>query len=293
MAIVLYGVGLHYRRRIKEIKEKYSIDYVSDKKLCDEERFDGYPVLPLDGLNSLKKDDLIIVCVAKSTLYELIQSDLAIRTNATIKWVELLLDSMEAIIKTNELVLGVKKEEHKYSGNNKVEFKGTIPMNTTISFKGINNKVVFYEDIQVEDALEIICGSEAHIEIGANNKVGSVCISATYGKVNIGNDCLFSGGIVIRNNNGHHIFDKKTGERISCPADIVIGDNVWICEGAMLFKGFNIGSGSIVGARSLSSSSFGQNVLIAGLPARVIREDICWKMDSEYWNNYNNISECL
>ena len=44
-------------------------------------------------------------------------------------------------------------------------------------------------------------------------------------------------------------------------------------------SGFSIGDGSIVGYGSVSSGSFGNNVIIAGSPAKVTKNNIIWKKD--------------
>lgn len=63
-------------------------------------------------------------------------------------------------------------------------------------------------------------------------------------------------------------------ERIAGPeygAPITIGDNVWIGGGAMILAGVTLGDNVVVGAGSVVTKSFGDNVVIAGNPARVIK----------------------
>ena len=52
---------------------------------------------------------------------------------------------------------------------------------------------------------------------------------------------------------------------------IVIGDNVWIGHDSVVLPGVAIGSGSIVGARSVVTESIPDFAVAAGNPARVIR----------------------
>lgn len=98
----------------------------------------------------------------------------------------------------------------------------------------------------------------------------------------IGDDCMFSYDIRLRSNDGHSIFDITTGENINCSYNIsrdrkiVIGNHVWIGEGAEILYNTQIGNGSIIGAMSLVKSKIPNNCIAAGVPAKVIRKNIAW-----------------
>jgi maltose O-acetyltransferase len=53
---------------------------------------------------------------------------------------------------------------------------------------------------------------------------------------------------------------------------ILIPDNVWIGGSAILLPGVRIGRNAVVGAGSVVSQSVSENAVVAGNPARVIRE---------------------
>ena len=57
-------------------------------------------------------------------------------------------------------------------------------------------------------------------------------------------------------------------------APITIGDNVWIGGGSILNPGVTLGNNVVVGSGSVVTKSFGDNVVIAGNPARVIRTPV-------------------
>ena len=67
---------------------------------------------------------------------------------------------------------------------------------------------------------------------------------------------------------------EVSNETHPCPT---VGDNVYIAAGAKLLGGISIGSYSIIGANSVVLESFPSYSIIAGLPARRIRDN-----DSDY-----------
>lgn len=98
---------------------------------------------------------------------------------------------------------------------------------------------------------------------------------------------LFSGGCYIQANNGieigsnvwwgpnvgiisaNHDPKNMTGHIKEKP--IVIGDNVWIGMNSVILPGVSLGNGVIVGAGSVVTKSFPDNVIIAGNPAKIIK----------------------
>ena len=55
---------------------------------------------------------------------------------------------------------------------------------------------------------------------------------------------------------------------------VTIHDNVWLALRVSILPNVEIGENSIIGTNSVVNKSFGENVLIAGSPAKVIKENI-------------------
>lgn len=137
--------------------------------------------------------------------------------------------------------------------------------------------------------LMVICkGAGSRVEIGHHCNVhadfwGKTVIHCKCGHlIEIGDDCLFSGNIVIRNNDGHPVYDRRyldgksdTPVVYNPPMDVHIGNHVWIGEGARILKGVRLGTNTIVGTsaivtRSSSKDAVGGNVVLGGNPAKVV-----------------------
>lgn len=61
--------------------------------------------------------------------------------------------------------------------------------------------------------------------------------------------------------------------------EIIIGDNVWLGSHVRLLKGAKIGHGSVVASGSLVTDDFSakEKVLLAGSPAKIIKENVSWE----------------
>ena len=59
---------------------------------------------------------------------------------------------------------------------------------------------------------------------------------------------------------------------------IIIEDHVWIGANATILPGVTVGYGAIVAAGAVVKNNVPPKCLVAGIPARIIRENVEWSM---------------
>ncbi|MCI6020058.1 MAG: acyltransferase, partial [[Bacteroides] pectinophilus] len=149
------------------------------------------------------------------------------------------------------------------------------------------------------DQMDSSCFDGATISIGECSSFADHCVIATsapFMNINIEKDCMFSSKIVCFGGDGHAIFDINTMSRSnlnpSALSDdkmrINVHEHVWVGYQAFIMAGSDIGSGTIIGARSLVNKHIPNNVIAAGKPASVIKKDITWSRDPFCHNIYEN-----
>lgn len=74
--------------------------------------------------------------------------------------------------------------------------------------------------------------------------------------------------------------------------DIIIGNQVWLGQRVTLLGGAQIGTGSIVGTSAVVSGRFGGHQVIVGVPARCVRENVCWSKDDTDYFDRSCFMEC-
>lgn len=143
-----------------------------------------------------------------------------------------------------------------------------------------DNRVVLHEASSQKRLLVILAGSSGYVSVGSNSTfVETILTVNSHGKITVGADCMFASGIEVNQSDSHHIFDIATGMRVNPSKNVDFGNHVWVGRNAQLLAGFSIGAGSIVGACSVSSANFGDNLIVAGNPAKIVREGIVWSRD--------------
>ena len=98
---------------------------------------------------------------------------------------------------------------------------------------------------------------------------------SVFDRVEIGRKVYVSENVSIRDSDNHTLmYDGKTSTNISAP--IVIEDNVWIGMNVTILKGVHIGTGAVIAAGAIVTKDVPAGCLAAGVPAKVIRENISW-----------------
>lgn len=111
------------------------------------------------------------------------------------------------------------------------------------------------------------------IVIGKNSHFGEYLFMGAAGGIVIGDNVI--GGQSIRFHSENHIFsnpDEMILNQGVTHKGIKIGNNCWIGAGAIFLDGATIGEGCVVAANAVVTKQFGSNVVVAGVPAKIIKE---------------------
>jgi len=183
--------------------------------------------------------------------------------------------------------------------NHRLQYGDSLLYHCTIELIGQNNTVEIFPGARLWDTTIRLVGEGLRCRIGAQSRLhgghyiledknsrltigegttiySPMCVVNEGGCITIGNDCMVAYGTDLRNSDGHSILDAVTRERINRPRDITVADHVWIGAQCQILKGVTIGPRAIVAARSVVTKDVAAGTLVAGVPTRVIREQVDW-----------------
>lgn len=115
------------------------------------------------------------------------------------------------------------------------------------------------------------CDFGINIEVGENFFANYGCIILDVNKVKIGKNCMLAPNVGLYSAT-HPVRAEERYNGVELGLPITIGDNCWIGAGSVICPNVTLGNNVVVGAGSVVTKSFGDNVVIAGNPAKVIRE---------------------
>ena len=155
----------------------------------------------------------------------------------------------------------------------------TIAENLTFHVRGSNHQIHIGKNCRFTRGGTIwIEDEECNLFIGDNNYIvkADITIVESNSSIEIGSDCMFANDIDIRNSDSHSIINLDNGMRINPAKDIKIEDHVWIGAYSKILKGVTICKDSVVGIGSVVTKNVPNNTVVAGIPAKVVKENTTW-----------------
>ncbi|MGH8979105.1 MAG: DapH/DapD/GlmU-related protein [Acidimicrobiia bacterium] len=119
--------------------------------------------------------------------------------------------------------------------------------------------------------LELVSEKGGLLEIGERSLVNFGCSLVATELVRIGPRCQIGPYTMMLDNDFHRVEPERRLERPPSKP-IVVGENVWIGARVILMAGVTVGDDSCIGAGSVVTADVPPRTLVAGVPARVIRE---------------------
>ena len=113
----------------------------------------------------------------------------------------------------------------------------------------------------------------ARIEVGdAVEFNNNLMIKSEGAGIVLGADGLFGARVEIFDSDFHDLHPARRRGGRPAMAPVEIGRNAFIGDRAIILKGVTIGDGAVVGAGSVVTTDVPAGVVVAGNPARVVRE---------------------
>ncbi|WP_286928543.1 MULTISPECIES: sugar O-acetyltransferase [Aeromicrobium] len=132
---------------------------------------------------------------------------------------------------------------------------------TELTGRPVDESVALFPPFHTEFGKNITLGKDVFINLG--------CRFQDTGGITIGDGTLIGHGSTLTTLN-HAVDPDRRADML--PAPIVIGRKVWLGASVTVVPGVTIGDGAIVGAGSVVTRDVPANAIVAGVPARVLRE---------------------
>lgn len=107
-----------------------------------------------------------------------------------------------------------------------------------------------------------------NIEVGEDVFINACCHFQDHGGVRLGDGCQIGHNVVFATLN--HFLEPER-RKLTYPAPIVLGRNVWVGSNATILQGVCIGDNAVVGAGAVVTRDIPANSIALGVPAKVVK----------------------
>lgn len=142
----------------------------------------------------------------------------------------------------------------------------------------IGNNFSCFKRLRLE-AIDIHNGHKytPKIIFGDNVSINFDCHIGCVNRIEIHDNVLIASKVFITDHSHGYIKKEALTEppslrEVVSKGPVIIEKNVWIGEGVVILGGLKIGENSIVGANSVVTKSVPKNCVVAGNPAKIIKE---------------------
>ena len=142
----------------------------------------------------------------------------------------------------------------------------------------IGDDCTFYPDVELTAWTEYKGATfTPSIQIGNGCTIRNRCHITAIKRIQIGDNLLTGNDVLISDNNhGQTVKDdlmiRPQDRPIHSKGEIIIGNNVWIGEKAVVLGNVKIGDGAIIAANSVVTHDVPAYSIAAGVPAKIIKQ---------------------
>lgn len=153
--------------------------------------------------------------------------------------------------------------------------KGRQRRNTSELILCENSKLIIDGSFALYQGASIYVGKDATLNIKGNSFLNTNSVLNCFHYIEIGDGTMISDDVRIQDSDNHIVIENGVEKESTKP--IIIGDKVWIGKNVLILKGVTIGNGAIVAAGSVVVKDVPAQCLVAGNPARVIKQNVEWR----------------
>lgn len=169
-------------------------------------------------------------------------------------------------------LIGIFKSRIKFKGNNPKFFQvvlingsGQVEIGSNCSFG--YKMGGFFKGGSIEIQARYV---DSKIIIGNNISTNNNIFICAANYIEIGDDTLIGQNVTLMDFEAHGI-QPENRRKIGKIGSIIVGKNCWIGNNTTILKNSKIGNNSIVAIGAVVSGVFPENVVIGGVPARIIK----------------------
>jgi len=135
-----------------------------------------------------------------------------------------------------------------------------------------DSKIEIGNNCRIDRGVRILAANQAKIEIQFGVRIGLYAILSGGDSITIGKKCLISGFVYLQTSMHRYKNKGNIQDQGFDHSPVKIGEDVWIGAHAVIMPGVVLSEGAIIGSNAVVNKSVSSGTIVAGVPAKVIKE---------------------
>lgn len=156
--------------------------------------------------------------------------------------------------------------------NAKLIIGDNVQFRSGVEIRAHQNSTIHIEDnVRLDRGIRLLSTNNALIQIGKGTRIGLYTVFNGGDSITIGPKCLISGFCYLQTS--MHKFEKidvPVQEQGYQHLPVVLSEDVWLGTHVVIMPGTTLGKGTVVGSNAVVTKPFGDNKILAGVPAKEI-----------------------
>ena len=155
---------------------------------------------------------------------------------------------------------------------------GIFDKNKEHSVWNVRGKIIFKGNCYLGTGIRLNIAESGTLIFGHRVNITACSAIDCQTEISFGDNCLVSWDNLFIDGDHHNIFDRE-GRLTNPPRNILVGKNVWVGCRCLILKGTTIADNCVIAAGSLLNGAYTiPNAIIAGSPAKTVKENISWQI---------------
>jgi acetyltransferase-like isoleucine patch superfamily enzyme len=135
-------------------------------------------------------------------------------------------------------------------------------------------RIAIGRDVYIGPASWLLAIGDGRLEIGDGTRMSGLCVLSAAARVTLGREVLLGSNVYVADHS-HGISLPDVAimhQKLEGIAPVEIRDGAWLGQNAVVLSGVTVGAGAVVGANSVVLEDVEPRTVVAGAPARVVKQ---------------------
>jgi len=157
--------------------------------------------------------------------------------------------------------------------NCKVTFGNNVLLRRNVEIRSHGrSEIEIGNNIRIDRGVRILAANKSKISIDDGTRIGLYTVFNGGDSITIGKKVLISGFVYLQTSMHRHQKNQDVQDQGYAHHPVELKDDAWLGAHVVVLPGCTIGNGAVVGSNAVVTQNINDNMVVAGVPAKPLKE---------------------